>query len=290
MSKKTEHIEWSARKTKKYIYHPNEFDSKYSRGVLGLITGSTTYPGAAVLTASAAMATGIGMVRFQPVRSPFNLSKRYFVQSLVLGSSPEVVVKKGAVSAWLLGSGVANSGGVNTWLRQRDFTRAIHDHVPLVLDAGALHLAGKSKSPTLITPHVGELAALMCARGENVSSVKIAAQPDVWVKQASEKLGVSVLLKGSVTYLSDGDEVIELPKATPWLATAGTGDVLAGIIGAIVASNSQSIMDGTMSIIEAGASGAFIHERAAEKASNGGPISAAKINENIAQVISSIID
>ncbi|NBY38157.1 MAG: hypothetical protein EBQ63_00950 [Actinobacteria bacterium] len=145
MSKKTGHIEWSARKTKKYIYRPHEFDSKYSRGVLGLITGSTTYPGAAVLTASAAMATGIGMVRFQPVRSPFNLSKRNFVESLVLGSSPEVVVKSGDVSAWLLGSGVANSGGVNTWLRQRDITRAIHDHVPLVLDAGALHLAGKSK-------------------------------------------------------------------------------------------------------------------------------------------------
>jgi hydroxyethylthiazole kinase-like uncharacterized protein yjeF len=289
MSKETGHIKWSARKTKKYIYIPNAFDSKYSRGVLGLVTGSTTYPGAAVLTASAAMTTGVGMVRFQPVRSPFNPSKRNLVETLVIGSSPEVVVKKGPVTAWLLGSGVANSGGVNTWLRQRDFTRALHNHVPLVLDAGALHLAGKSKSPTLITPHAGELAALMSARGEKVSSAKIAAQPDEWVKRASEKLGVSVLLKGSVTYLSDGDEIIELPKATPWLATAGTGDVLAGIIGAIVASNSQSIMDGTMSINEAGASGAFIHARAAEKASNGGPVSAVKINEKIAQVISSII-
>ena len=130
----------------------------------------------------------------------------------------------------------------------------------------------------------------MCARGENVSSVKIAAQPDEWVKRATEKLGVSVLLKGSITFLADGERVIEMPRATPWLATAGTGDVLAGIIGAIVACNSKDIVDGTMSIIEAGASGAFIHARAAEKASNGGPISAVKINEKIAQVIPSIID
>lgn len=289
MMKKIKHIQWSARKTRDCIYLPSEFDTKYSRGVLGLVTGSTTYPGAAVLTSSAALATGIGMVRFQPVRAPLSLSRKNLVESLVLHSSPEVVTKPGAVTAWLLGSGVANSGGLHTLLRQRDMAREIDDQVPLVLDAGALHLTGKTRTPTLITPHAGELAVLLNSRGVEVSSAKISAHPDEWVVFASKKLRVSVLLKGSKTYLSDGAEIIEMPRATPWLATAGTGDVLAGIVGAVVASNSRSIMEGAMSIIKAGASGAFIHAKAADFASFGGPISAQQISHKISEVINKII-
>ena len=198
---------------------------------------------------------------------------------LVLHSNPEVVVQPGPVTAWLAGSGIDSRrySDITTWLRHRWFTLISKQSVPTILDAGALHLAGKFDQPTLITPHAGELARLLTQRGISVTSETIEGNPKKWAVTASEKLGVVVLLKGSHTVVADRDSIIELPVSTPWLATAGSGDVLAGIIGALVATNYIEILNDRDRLSEVAASAAFIHNSAALLASRDAPISSSQI-------------
>jgi ADP-dependent NAD(P)H-hydrate dehydratase / NAD(P)H-hydrate epimerase len=273
---------WRARDVKKCIIVPSELDNKYSRGVLGIITGSAKFPGAAVLTTASASATGLGMIRFHSNSG---------LAHLVLHTNPEVVVQPGAVTAWLAGSGIDSKrySDVTTWLRHRWFSLLSKQSVPTILDAGALHLAGKLDQPTLITPHAGELARLLTERGITVTSEAIEGNPKKWAVTASEKLGVVVLLKGSHTVVADGDSVIELPVSTPWLATAGSGDVLAGIVGALVATNYIEILNDRKRLSEVAASAAFIHNSAALLASRDAPISAKSIIDSISDVMRKII-
>jgi hydroxyethylthiazole kinase-like uncharacterized protein yjeF len=273
---------WKARDAKKCIIIPSELDNKYSRGVLGVITGSAKYPGAAVLSTASASATGLGMIRFHSNSG---------LAHLVLHSNPEVVVQPGAVTAWLAGSGIDGKrySDITTWLRHRWFTLLPKQSVPTILDAGALHLAGKFDQPTLITPHAGELARLLTQRGVTVTSEAIEGNPKKWAVIASERLGVVVLLKGSHTVVADGESIIELPVSTPWLATAGTGDVLAGIVGALVATNYIEILNDRNRLSEVAASAAYIHNSAALLASRDAPTSASRVIEMIPEAIRKIM-
>lgn len=282
MSKKDGVIKWSARDAARCVIVPSALDHKYSRGTLGLISGSAQFPGAAVLTSSAALATGLGALRFHSSSG---------LAHLVLHKCPEALVQPGPVTAWSVGSGIhyKKYSDFTTWLRHRWFTLLKTQNVPTLLDAGALYLAGTLDQPTLITPHAGELARLLNSRGVNVSSELIEANPREWVERASQTLGVTVLLKGARTYVARDTFIIELPIATPWLATAGSGDVLAGIIGALIATNYIEILNDPNRLAECAATGAFIHNRAALTASNGGPISASSIVEEIALTVASLL-
>jgi hydroxyethylthiazole kinase-like uncharacterized protein yjeF len=273
---------WRARDVKKCIITPSDLDNKYSRGVLGVITGSARFPGAAVLTSASASATGVGMIRFHSNSG---------LAHLVLHSNPEVVVQPGPVNAWLAGSGIESKrySDFTTWLRHRWFTLIKNQSVPTILDAGALHLAGKFSQPTLITPHAGELSRLLISRGINVTSEAIEGDPNKWAIAASHHLGVVVLLKGSQTVVADGESLIELPKSSPWLATAGSGDVLAGIIGSLAATNYIEILNDRNRLSEIAASAAYLHNSAALLASRDAPISATKIIEFIPEAIRKIL-
>ena len=265
---------WTSKDAMKCIIVPSDLDNKYSRGVLGVITGSAQYPGAAVLTTSAAAATGVGMIRFYPSSG---------LDHLVLHSTPSVVVFPGNVSAWIVGSGIDSRkySSFSTWLRYRHFKSLKIQGVPTVLDAGALSLAGKLEQPTVITPHYGELARLLTSRGIAVTAESIEGNPKKWATTAAKSLGVTVLLKGSRTYVAQDDLLIELPVATPWLATAGTGDVLTGILGSLVATNFIEILNKKSRLAEVAASAALIHATAARFASGGSPISAEQIIPHI---------
>lgn len=273
---------WSARDAAKCIITPSDLDHKYSRGVLGLITGSARFPGAAVLTTSAASATGVGMVRFHSSSG---------LAHLVLHSTPSAVVQPGKVAAWLVGSGISSKkySDFTTWLRHRWFKLIQLQSVPTVLDAGALSLAGSLEQPTVITPHSGELATLLTARGVQVSAEGVEGDPKKWVQIAADTLGVTVLLKGATTYVANDELLIQLPVATPWLATAGSGDVLSGIMGALVATNAIEILNDYNQLACVAASAAFIHNQAAERASNGGPINAEAIISTIPDTIAKLL-
>ncbi len=273
---------WSARDAAKCIITPSDLDHKYSRGVLGVITGSAQFPGAAVLTTSAASATGVGMVRFHSSSG---------LAHLVLHSTPSTVVQPGKVAAWLVGSGIDSKkySDFTTWLRHRWFKLIRLQSVPTVLDAGALSLAGSLEQPTVITPHSGELATLLSARGVQVSAEGIEGDPKKWAQIAADTLGVTVLLKGATTYVANDEVLIQLPVATPWLATAGSGDVLSGIMGALVATNAIEILNDYNQLAYVAASAAFIHNQAAEKASGGAPINAEAIITAIPETIAKLL-
>ena len=273
---------WSAKDAARCIITPSDLDHKYSRGVLGLITGSAQYPGAAVLTTSAASATGVGMLRFHSSSG---------LAHLVLHSTPSAVVQPGKVAAWVVGSGInaKKYSDITTWFRHRWFKLVRLQSVPTVLDAGALSLAGSLEQPTVITPHSGELAQLLVSRGVQVSAEAVEGDPKKWVQIAAETLGVTVLLKGATTYVANDDLLIQLPTATPWLATAGSGDVLAGIMGALVATNAIEILNDYDHLAYVAASAAFIQNQAALKASAGAPINAESIVTAIPAVIAQLL-
>ena len=273
---------WTSKDTASCIITPSDLDHKYSRGVLGLITGSAQFPGAAVLTTAAASATGVGMVRFHSSSG---------LAHLVLHTTPSAVVQPGKVAAWLVGSGIKAKkySELTTWLRHRWFKLVRLQSVPTILDAGALSLAGSLEQPTVITPHSGELATLLSARGVQVTAEAIEGDPKKWVQIAADTLGVTVLLKGATTYVANDEVLIQLPVATPWLATAGSGDVLAGIMGALVATNAIEILNDYNHLSYVAASAAFIHNRAAEKASTGGPINAEAIIKAIPETVATVL-
>jgi hydroxyethylthiazole kinase-like uncharacterized protein yjeF len=273
---------WKSRDAARCIIVPSELDHKYSRGTLGIITGSAKYPGAAVLTTRAASATGLGVIRFHSNSG---------LAHLVLHTSPEALVQPGPVTAWLAGSGIDSKqySDFTTWLRHRWFVLLNRQSVPTILDAGALHLAGSLEQPTLITPHAGELSRLLAQRGIIASAELIEANPQEWAQRASEALAVTVLLKGSHTFVAQDGYIIELPVGTPWLAAAGSGDVLSGIIGALVATNYIEILNDPKRLADVAATGAFIHSEAAKIASNGGPISASSLIDAIPAAVVKIL-
>ena len=273
---------WTARETKKSIVTPSDLDNKYSRGVLGVITGSAKFPGAAVLTSGAASATGLGVIRFHSSSG---------LAHLVLHRNPEVVVQPGPVTAWLAGSGIEAKkySDFTTWQRHRWFTLIAKQSVPTILEAGALHLAGTLDQPTVITPHAGELSRLLRTRGVTINSEVIEGDPKKWARRTSEEFNVTVLLKGSKTVVAQGKDLIELPESTPWLATAGTGDVLAGILGALVATHYIEILNDQGHLANLAASAAYIHNTAALLASRGSPITATQVIDYIPQAIGKIL-
>jgi hydroxyethylthiazole kinase-like uncharacterized protein yjeF len=273
---------WTTRDAAKCIITPSDLDHKYSRGVLGVITGSAQYPGAAVLTTAAASATGVGMVRFHSSSG---------LAHLVLHSTPSAVVQPGKVAAWVVGSGINSKkySDFTTWLRHRWFKLVRLQSVPTILDSGALSLAGSLEQPTVITPHSGELAALLTARGVKITAEAIEGDPKKWVQNAADTLGVTVLLKGSTTYVANDEVLIQLPVATPWLATAGSGDVLAGIMGALVATNAIEILNDCNHLAYVAASAAFIQNQAAVRASAGAPINAEAIITAIPETLAKLL-
>ena len=256
---------WSAAKCATYLPKPKATDHKYRRGVLGCVTGSKQYPGAALLTTSAALAIGIGMVRY------FGPDE---VKKAVVQNRPEVVIQTGTVNAYLLGSGIPAKKSL---LRKMTMEMANRADLPKVLDAGALYLTGACKSPTIITPHAGELAELL-----KVESTKIEADPIYYALDAAKRFKVTVLLKGNKTVVANENRVIQLPSATSWLATAGTGDVLAGILGALIALNHEVV--NKENLIELGATASYIHAQSAAHSSKG-PIDAGKLIDYISKEV-----
>jgi ADP-dependent NAD(P)H-hydrate dehydratase / NAD(P)H-hydrate epimerase len=262
-----------------WIAVPEAGDDKYSRGVLGVVTGSDRYPGAAVLGVEAAVRTGLGMVRYLGGAG---------AADHVLRRRPEVVTADGRVQAWLLGSGMSKDD--RDAALESQLIACLQQHVPIVLDAGALDLAARASGPVLLTPHFGELATLLGEHGIRTDKATIAASPAHWARVAGETTGATVLLKGATTYLADATGVRYAVQSGPaWAATAGSGDALGGVLGALVATHAAQILDEPSLLAEIGAAGAWIHGEAGRIASAGGPIAALDIAEAVPAAIRSLL-
>jgi hydroxyethylthiazole kinase-like uncharacterized protein yjeF len=235
---------------------PASNSQKYARGVVGVRAGSTQYPGAALLSVAGAACGLAGMVRYVGEEP---------VAHTVREQHPEVV-GEGRVQAWVVGSGGGDRAG-------DELEQALADEVPLVVDADALqHLTGPVERAVL-TPHAGELGAMLGVRRETVE-----ARPLHFAREAARHYRATVLLKGRRTVIARPDGRTRVnTTGTSWLATAGAGDVLGGVIGALLAAG--------LTPYDAASVGAWLHGAAAMLASDGGPLVASEVARAVPDVV-----
>ncbi|KAF5995401.1 NAD(P)H-hydrate dehydratase [Streptomyces sp. WAC00263] len=234
---------------------PGAESDKYRRGVVGIAAGSARYPGAAVLAVSGALRGGAGAVRYVGPAADAVISR--FPETLVSDQGP---ARAGRVQAWVVGPGVGDDASAVAQVLGAD--------VPVLVDADGLRLADRSAvrartAPTLMTPHAGEAAALLGVSRESVEAARLAS-----ARELALRYGATVLLKGSTTLVVDpaGGAVRVNPTGTAWLATAGSGDVLSGLAGSLLAAG--------LSALDAGSVGAYLHGLAGRLAADGAPLGA----------------
>ncbi|MGW3172266.1 NAD(P)H-hydrate dehydratase [Streptomyces sp. NPDC001153] len=241
---------------------PAAESDKYRRGVVGIAAGSARYPGAAVLAVSGALRGGAGAVRYVGPAGEAVIAR--FPETLVSDQGP---AKAGRVQAWVVGPGAGEDAA--------SVAEVLRADVPVLLDADGLRLADRDAvrgrtAPTLMTPHAGEAAALLGVRREEVEGGRLAA-----VRELAAAYRATVLLKGSTTLVADagGGAVRVNATGTSWLATAGSGDVLSGLAGSLLAAG--------LSALDAGSAAAYLHGLAGRFAANGAPAGAHDVAEQI---------
>ena len=252
---------------------PGPKDDKYTQGVTGVLAGSATYPGAAVLCTGAAVAATSGMVRYAGSAA-----------QQVLSHWPEVIASPspsaaGRVQAWAVGPGLGTDdvGASALWF-------ALDTNLPVIVDADALtilaahpDLLADRRAPTVLTPHAGEFARLA---GSPPGDDRVAA-----TRRLADRFGATVLLKGNVTVVAGPEATYLNPAGQSWAATAGSGDILSGVIGSLLAAGVPAA--------EAAAMAAFVHARAAALAAadpgpHAAPTSAGGILAHLRSAIASM--
>lgn len=235
------------------VPRPAADDHKYSRGVVGVRAGSDTYPGAALLCVAGASSGLVGMVRYVGSAA-----------DQVRAAHPEVV-GDGQVQAWVVGPGGGDEAGAQ-------LAAALQGGVPVLVDAdGLTHV--RPGQAAVLTPHAGELARMLDTGRDAVE-----ARPLAHARLAAERYGAVLLLKGRHTLAVAPDGRTRVTTTgLPWLATAGAGDVLSGVIGALLAAG--------LDPWDAASVGSWLHGAAATLASGGGPLVAGDVAAALPAVV-----
>jgi len=244
---------------------PTAETDKYRRGVLGILAGSSRFTGAANLAVGGAVRGGAGMVRLVTAEQAAAVVRQHWPEAVLTVVGDEVpaaraVQQAGQVQAWVVGPGFDTQPSSAMLLAE-----VLSSSLPVLVDADGITLLAANRgllprqAPTLITPHAGELARLL---GTDRAAVE--ARRLKHAAQAAAELGVTVLLKGSTTVIataSGSPPVLVNSTGTGWLATAGSGDVLSGLAGALLAQGARPP--------EAAAVGAYLHGMAGRLAATG---------------------
>jgi hydroxyethylthiazole kinase-like uncharacterized protein yjeF len=246
---------------------PGPEDDKYSQGVTGIAAGSAAFPGAAVLATGAAVLATSGMVRFAGTAA--DAVRARWPEAVTTGS----VSDAGRVQSWVVGPGLGTAAVSRDVLRY-----VLSAEVPVCADADAITMLAASPSlwdarepgtPLVLTPHAGEFARLAGEIGED----RVAA-----VRRAAERFNAVVLLKGNSTIIAAPDGRVLVNRArSAWPATAGSGDVLSGMIGALLAAGLDPWF--------AAGCAALAHEMAANTAASGAPAPASRLCEAVPATI-----
>ncbi|MFE9728457.1 NAD(P)H-hydrate dehydratase [Streptomyces sp. NPDC005794] len=244
---------------------PGAESDKYRRGVVGVAAGSERYPGAAVLAVAGALRGGAGAVRYAGPGAAAVIAR--FPETLVHPGPPS---KAGRVQAWVAGPGLGDSSASASAVAD-----VLAADVPVLIDADGLRLMDASAvrartAATVLTPHAGEAAALLGVEREEVEAGRLAA-----VRELAARYRATVLLKGSTTLVAEpGDVPVRVnPTGTSWLATAGSGDVLSGLTGSLLAAG--------LAPRDAASVGAYLHGLAARRASDGAPVAAQDVADAV---------
>ncbi|MCW2508708.1 MAG: Carbohydrate kinase, partial [Modestobacter sp.] len=249
-----------------HLEAPDPGDDKYSRGVVGVIAGSATYPGAGVLCTGAALRARPGLVRYAGTAAEG--VRAAWPEAIVTSGRPD---DAGRVQAWVVGPGMGTDDDARSVLAE-----VLGTDLPVVVDADALTLlseqpalVGDRTAPTVLTPHDREFARIF----GDIGTDRVAG-----ARRGAAQLGCTVLLKGDATVVADADGSAYVNgTGTSWLATAGTGDVLAGILGAVLATG---LPPG-----EAAAVAAHVHGRAGQLAAEHGPLIAGDLIRRLPQTV-----
>ncbi|UCA53512.1 NAD(P)H-hydrate dehydratase [Streptomyces sp. WA6-1-16] len=244
---------------------PGAESDKYRRGVVGVVAGSERYPGAAVLAVAGALRGGAGAVRYVGPGADAVIAR--FPEALVHAGPPS---KAGRVQAWVVGPGLGDGRAAEAAVAD-----VLAADVPVLVDADGLRLLDAETvrtrtAPTVLTPHAGEAAALLGTAREEVESGRLTA-----VRELAARYRATVLLKGSTTLIAEArDTPVRVnPTGTAYLATAGSGDVLSGLTGSLLAAG--------LAPRDAASVGAYLHGLAARHGSDGAPVSAQDIADGI---------
>jgi ADP-dependent NAD(P)H-hydrate dehydratase / NAD(P)H-hydrate epimerase len=243
---------------------PTPESDKYTRGVVGLATGSADYPGAAWLSVAGALAGPAGLVRYAGA-----------AHQLVAQTHPSVVVAPSVaealrVQAWVCGCGLGDSSEAHAAVQD-----VLASPVPVILDADALSmLTGVNRvPPTVLTPHDREYARLA---GEAPGPDRVAA-----AKKLASSTGATIVLKGFRTVIASPDgQVWVNPTGSPILATGGTGDVLAGLLGSLLAAGVDPVRAAVMAC--------YVHGLAGHEAARSGPVTAVEVAAALRTVIADL--
>jgi ADP-dependent NAD(P)H-hydrate dehydratase / NAD(P)H-hydrate epimerase len=249
---------------------PARTDDKYTRGVVGVVAGSTQYAGAALLATGAAAHSPAGMVRYAGPAA-----------ELVQARWPEVVAstaapdRVGRVQAWVVGPGI----GVEEAARER-VAAVLASDVPVLVDADAITLVARHpdlldrRAPTVVTPHDREF--------ERLAGAKPGADRLGAVRDLAAARNITVLLKGDATIVAGPDGTAYVDRdSTPWLATAGSGDVLSGMIGGLLAAGVEPVL--------AAAAGSRLHTAAGAFAAETGAPTAADVLAAVPRAYASVL-
>ncbi|QMU79301.1 NAD(P)H-hydrate dehydratase [Streptacidiphilus sp. PB12-B1b] len=268
---------------------PSAESDKYRRGVVGVAAGSERYPGAAVLAVSSALRGGAGAVRY--AGSAAREVVRAHPETLVSQGGPKAA---GRTQAWVVGPGLADGSEA-----ERTLEEALAAGVPTLVDADGLRLLARRGGPDgpgglarehgvlLLTPHAGEAAALLAGACETATPEQVEAARLRYARRIAELYGCTVLLKGSTTVVAGPDPAAPVrvnPTGTPWLATAGSGDVLSGLAGSLLAAG--------LAPLDAGSVAAYLHGLAARIASGGGqaPVTASDVAAALPAAWRNVVD
>jgi ADP-dependent NAD(P)H-hydrate dehydratase / NAD(P)H-hydrate epimerase len=251
---------------KELLPRPGPESDKYRRGVLGLLAGSDRFAGAAVLSTGGAVHGGAGMVRVVTGEVPAAAVRQAWPEAVLTvypdDPSWDLTGSVGRVQAWAAGPGMGTGEDAEARL-----AAVLGTDRPVLVDADGLTIVSQAgdllrrAAPTLITPHAGELGRLL-----GTDPARVEARRLEHTRRAADELGVTVLLKGSTTVVAQPgrETVLVNPTGTPWLATAGTGDVLSGLAGALLAQGLEPA--------QAGIAAAYLHGMAGRlAAANPGP-------------------
>ena len=265
---------------------PGAESDKYRRGVLGVLAGSQRYTGAAVLSVGGAIRGGAGMVRLVSAGPAADVVRQHWPEAVITvidpADPPGAVEAAGRVQAWVAGPGLGTGDDATAML-----SAVLATPLPVLIDADGLTVLSRrrdllsrpSGAATLITPHAGELARLLNADHDEIEARRLDS-----ARRAAAELGATVLLKGSTTVVAtpDGAEPAFVnPTGTPWLATAGSGDVLSGLAGALLA-------QGVLPARSAAAVAAFLHGLAGRLAARDAPVGAGDVLAAIPEAIRAV--
>jgi ADP-dependent NAD(P)H-hydrate dehydratase / NAD(P)H-hydrate epimerase len=249
---------------------PGAESDKYRRGVLGIVAGSDQYTGAAVLATGSAIHGGAGMVRLLSAEAAVAAARQHWPEALMNVADPahpaESVKAAGRVQAWTAGPGMGTGDDAVGLL-----AAVLATDVPVLVDADGITILAQHRellqrsAPVLITPHAGELARLTGADRDSIEAQRLRH-----ATAAAAELGITVLLKGSTTVIAEPDgTVLVNSTGSTWLATAGSGDVLSGLAGALLAQGIEPPL--------AAAVGAYLHGIAGRLAASDAPIGASDL-------------